>query len=158
MPVFDENGNQITNDEEFPKMQDPEEAEGGPITPPRKSFPILPAALGLIALVFAVVAVLYMVKANTLEQEVEILKKAKTQLASTETKLQEMTKENNKVRGEITLAKNEIDSLKAKNQALEDQLAKNKAAAAAAAKKKEAKPAAKKETKPAPKKTPPKLP
>lgn len=157
MPVFDENGNQITNDEEFPKMKDPEETEESFAKPPKKSFPVLPAALGLIALVFAVVAVIYMIKANTLEQEVEILNKTKTQLTSTEAKLQEMTKENNKVRGEITLAKTEIDTLRAKNQALEEQLTKNKAAAAAA-KKKEAKPAAKKEAKPAPKKTPPKLP
>ena len=149
MPVFDENGNQINKDEEFPKMEDPEEAPESLAKPARKSFPILPAALGLIAIIFAVVAVLYMVKANTLEQEVEILKKAKTQLVSTEAKLQDMTKENNKIRTELSSAKSELDSIKAKNQALEDQLAKKKAAAAAAAKK---------DAKPAAKKTPPKKP
>ncbi len=149
MPVFDENGNQITKDDEFPKMKDPEDA-GESYKPARKSFPILPAALGAIALIFAVVAVLYMIKTNTLEQEVEILKKTKAQLASTEAKLQEITKENNKLRGEINQVKSEIDTIRAKNQALEDQLAKKKAAAAAAPSKKEAKPA--------PKKNPPKRP
>ncbi|MCK9228758.1 MAG: hypothetical protein PHT96_02330 [Syntrophorhabdaceae bacterium] len=147
MPVFDENGKQITNNEEFPKMKDPEET--GSFKPARKRFPILPAALGLIALIFVIVAIVYMVKASALEQEVAILNKAKAQLASAETKLQEMTKENNKARAELSQAKNEIDTLKAKNQALEDQLAKQKKAAAAATKK---------EAKPAPKKTPPKRP
>ena len=148
MPVFDENGKQITTDEEFPNMKDPEEAEAGFNKPARKSFPILPAALGLIALVFAVVAGIYMFKANGLEQEVEILKKTKTQLASAETKITEMTKENGRIRTELSQLRNELDSVKAKNQALEEQLAKKKAAAAAP----------KKDAKAAPKKTPPKRP
>lgn len=147
MPVFDENGKQITNDEEFPKMKDPEEAEAGLSKPARKGLPILPAALGLIALIFAVAAGFYMYRANGLEQEVEILKKIKVQLASTETKLSEATKDNNKVRAELSQVKNELDAAKAKNQALEEQLAKKKAAAAP-----------KKDPKAAPKKTPPKKP
>lgn len=146
MPVFDENGKQITNDEEFPKMKDPEEAEPDLNKPAKKGFPILPAALGLIALIFAVVAGMFMFKANGLEQEVEILKKTKTQLASAETKITEMTKENGKVRAEVSQLRNELDSLKAKNQALEEQLAKAKSAAT------------KKDAKAAPKKTPPKKP
>ena len=149
MPVFDEHGKQITTDEEFPKMKDPEDTGESFKQPARKNFPILPAALGLIALIFVVVAIIYMVKANTLEQEVEILKKSKTQLVSTETKLQETTKENHKIRAELGQAKSEIDTLKAKNQALEDQLAKKKAAAAAPPKK---------DAKPAPKKAPSKRP
>lgn len=148
MPVFDENGKQITTDEEFPNMKDPEEAEAGFNKPARKSLPILPAALGLIALIFAIAAGTYMFKANGLEQEVEILKKTKTQLASMEVKLTEMTKDNNKIRGELSQAKNELDAAKAKNQALEEQLARKKAAAAAP----------KKDAKAAPKKTPPKRP
>jgi septal ring factor EnvC (AmiA/AmiB activator) len=148
MPVFDENGKQITTDEEFPNMKDPEEAGAGSEKPARKSFPILPAALALIALIFAVAAGFYMFKANGLEQEVEILKKTKAQLASTEAKLTDMAKENNKVRAELSQAKNELDAAKAKSQALEEQLAKKKAAAAAP----------KKDAKAAPKKTPPKRP
>ena len=148
MPVFDENGKQITNDEEFPRMQDPEESDAGFNKPAKKSFPVLPVAIGLIALIFAVVAGIYMFKANGLEQEVEILKKTKTQLAAAETKITEMTKENNKVRTELSQLRNELDSVKAKNQALEEQLAKKKAAAAAP----------KKDAKAAPKKTPPKRP
>ncbi|MBP1751074.1 MAG: hypothetical protein H6Q52_3613 [Deltaproteobacteria bacterium] len=147
MPVFDENGKQITKEEGFPKMKDPEENQGFG-KPVRKSFPMLPAALGVIALVFIIIAVIYMVKANTLEQEVEILNKTKTQLTAMETKLQEMTKENHKIRSEVTQAKGEIDTLRAKNQVLEDQLAKMKTAAAAP----------KKDAKTAAKKTPPKKP
>jgi TolA-binding protein len=147
MPVFDENGKQITTEEGFPKMKDPEENQGFG-KPARKGFPMLPAALGVIALVFIIIAVIYMIKASTLEQEVEILNKTKTQLSTMETKLQEMTKENNKIRSEVTHAKGEIDTLRAKNQALEDQLAKMKAAASAP----------KKDTKTAAKKTPPKKP
>ncbi|HOD75039.1 MAG TPA: hypothetical protein PKJ17_03365 [Syntrophorhabdaceae bacterium] len=124
MPVFDENGNQINTEEEFPKMKDPEE---GLPPPAKKPFPILPAVLGIIALVLAVVAVVFFLKANTLEQEVEILKKAKTQLATTEAKLQDAMKENQKVKAELGQAKAELDSARAKNQALEDQLAKKKA-------------------------------
>ena len=146
MPVFDENGNQITNDEEFPKMKDPEETEAGFSKPARKGFPILPAALGLIALVFAVAAGFFMFKANGLEQEVEILKKVKTQLASTETKLSEAAKESNKFRAELSQVRNELDAARAKNQALEDQLGKMKAAAAAP--KKDAKTAAAKKAPP----------
>ncbi len=149
MPVFDEKGKQIITDEEFPKMKDPEEAESSYNKPSRKSFPLLPAALGLIALILAVVAIIYMVKANTLEQEVAILKKSKAQLATTEVKLQEIMKENHKARADITQVKSELDALKAKNQALEDQLAKKKTAEA------QPKKAAKK---PAPKKTPSKRP
>ena len=148
MPVFDENGKQITGNEEFPEMKDPEEAEAGFSKPVKKGFPILPAALGLIALIFAVAAGFYMFKANGLEQEVEILKKIKVQLASTETKLSEATKENNKVRAELSQSKNELDAAKAKNQALEEQLARKKAAPAAP----------KKDAKAAQKKTPPKRP
>ncbi len=146
MPVFDENGKQITNDEEFPKMKDPEEAESDLNKPAKKSFPILPAALGLIALIFAVAAGMFMFKANGLEQEVEILKKTKTQLVSAEAKITEMTKENGKIKAEVSHLKTELDSLKAKNQALEEQVAKAKTAAA------------KKDAKAAPKKTPPKKP
>jgi uncharacterized protein (DUF3084 family) len=148
MPVFDENGKQIMKDEEFPKMKDPEESDMGFNKPAKKSLPILPAALGLIAIVFAIVAGIYMFKANGLEQEVEILKKTKTQLATAETKVTEMTKDNNKVRAEVNQLKNELDSARAKNQSLEEQLAKKKAAAAAP----------KKDAKAAPKKTQPKKP
>jgi len=68
MPVFDENGNQINSEEEFPKMNDPEESGGGFPPPPKKQFPVLPAVLGIVALILAVVAVTFFLKANTREQ------------------------------------------------------------------------------------------
>lgn len=151
MPVFDENGKQINSEEELPKMKDPEEAGGG-FQPPRKQFPMLPAALGIVALILAVIAIVFFLKANTLEQEVDILKKSKAQLASTETKLQDITKENQKTRAELNQVKGELDTMRAKNQALEDQLAKKKAAAAAPKK------APAPDKKPAPKKPAPKKP
>lgn len=150
MPVFDENGKQVNNDEEFPKMKDPEDIKSGPVPAARK-FPVVPAVLALVALILAVIAVIFFLKANTLEQEVAILKKAKTQLAATESKLNDLMKENQKIKSELTQLKGELDTVKAKNESLETQLAKKKAPEKKPAVKKPApkKPAQKK---PAPKK------
>ena len=122
MPVFDENGKQVNGDEDFPKMKDPEDVKSNPMSAAKK-FPIVPAVLGLVALIFAVVAVIFFLKANTLEQEVVLLKKAKAQLATTESKLNDLMKENQKFKAELTQVKGELDTVKAKNEALETQLA-----------------------------------
>ncbi len=155
MPVFDENGKQVNNDEDFPKMKDPEETKSS-FTPAARKFPVIPAVLGLAALILAVIAVIFFLKANTLEQEVAILKKAKTQLAATESKLNDLTKENQKIKSELTQLKGELNTIKAKNEALETQLAKKKAPEKKPAARKPAamKPETKKpaQKKPAPKK------
>jgi len=152
MPVFDENGNQVNTDEEFPKMKDPEEGGEGFRPPQKKQFPVLPAILGIVALVLAVVAVVFFLKANTLEQEVEILKKMKAQLATSEVRIQDLVRENQKAKAELSQTKAELDSMKAKNQGLEDQLAKKKAPPATK------KAPAQADKKPAPKKPAPKKP
>ncbi len=145
MPVFDENGKQINSDEDFPKLKDPEDVKSGSVSAAKK-LPVVPVVLGIVALVLAVAAVMFFLKANTLEQEVAILKKAKAQLAATEAKLQDTTKENQKIKAVLTQTKNDLDTIKAKNEMLESQLAKKKGAEKKATDKKQSskKPASKK--------------
>ncbi len=130
MPVFDENGKQISGDDDFPKLRDLEDATAGGN---KKSFfqkiPVVPIILGVIAVILLVVVVLLAMKVNYLSQEVTALSNVKKELAVSQSKLGTANIEKEKIKGDLTQIQRELEAVKTQKAELDDQIQKLQAAA-----------------------------
>lgn len=130
MPVFDENGKQISGDDDFPKLRDLEDATvGGKKKSFTKKMPVVPIILGVVVVILLIVVVLLATKVNYLSQEVTALSNVKKELVVSQSKLGSANIENEKLKADLKQIQGELETVKTQKAELDDQIQKLQAAA-----------------------------
>ena len=137
MPVFDKKGKIVNRDkakvgDDFPKMKDIDEISKSGI----KKSVSLPHKISKTSIVLAVVVavlliaiIMLAVKINTLNEEVTALSNEKEQFGVTQTNLQETNAEKERLKAELSLAENDLETAKAQKSELDSQVRKLEEAA-----------------------------
>ena len=137
MPVFDKKGRIVNRDktkvdDDFPKMKNIDEISKSGI----KKSVSLPHKISKTSVILAVVVValfiaitMLAVKVNTFNEEVTALSNEKEQFGATQTKLQETNAEKERLKAELSLAENDLETAKAQKSELDSQVRKLEEAA-----------------------------
>jgi len=120
MPVFDEKGNKVDIDSDFPRLKDLDEV---PKNGKKKSFINMTSIiLVTVVVVLLIVAAMLALKVNTLNEEIIALSNVKKQLTSTQAKFNEAIAEKEKLKAQLSLVKRDLETIKTQKDELDVQV------------------------------------
>lgn len=130
MPVFDEKGNRVGTNSDYPILKDLDEV---PKKGKKKSFINSVSMTSIIftaaIVILLVIAAMLALKVNTLNEEIIALSNVKKQLTSTQTKLDEAIAEKEKMKLELSQVKRDLETTKIQKDELDVQVQKLQEAA-----------------------------